>query len=286
VTAIDVAARLPRRRRKPRTWSHRVAIGSGIVIGLIIVAAVFAPLIAPDNPNAISLGSQFAPSSAAHLLGTDASGRDILSRLLYGARPALIGPTVAVLVAAMLATLLAVLCAWLGGWFDRIISRAIDILFAFPGVLLALLAAAVFGAGFVASILAVGIAEVPYIARVIRTEAMRQRSRPYIEGALVQGFASPAVIVRHLIPNLMPTVITQIALSFGYVIMNLAAISYLGLGIQPPNADWGSMVSDGQSSIIQGYPEEALYAAACIVVLVVAFTLLGDHVARRLESRR
>ena len=286
MSALEAVARLPRSRRTPRTWSHRVAVGSAVVIGLIILAAIFAPVIAPDNPDTINLGTQFAGSSSAHLLGTDASGRDILSRLLYGARPALIGPAVAVLIAAFLATTLAVLCAWFGGWFDRVVGRAIDILFAFPGVLLALLAAAVFGAGFVASIIAVGIAEVPYIARVIRTEAMRQRSRPYIEGSVVQGFAAPAVIVRHLIPNLMPTVITQIALSFGYVIMNLAAISYLGLGIQPPSADWGSMVSDGQTSIIQGYPEEALCAAACIVVLVVAFTLLGDYIAQRLEGRR
>ncbi len=286
MSVVDTVVRLPRRRRVRRTWSHRVAIGSGVLIAIVALAAVLAPVIAPHDPNAINLGQTFAPPSAAHPLGTDAEGRDLLSRLLYGARPSLLGPALAVLIATTLATTLAVLCAWLNGWFDRVVSRAVDVLFAFPGVLLALLVAAIFGAGFIASIVAVGIAEVPYIARVIRTEAMRQRSRPYIEGSLVQGFSAPAILVRHLLPNLRPTIITQMALSFGYVMLNLAAVSFLGLGIQPPAADWGSTVSDGQTAIVEGHPQEALYAAGCIVIVVVAFTLLGDYIATRLEARQ
>jgi len=274
------------RRRLPRDWSRAVAWTAGAVILLVVVAAVFAPLLAPHNPNALNLNEAFSAPTARYPLGADASGRDLLSRLLYGARPALLGPTLAVLLATMLGTVVAVASAWFGGLADRVISRLLDLLFAFPPLLLALLVAATFGAGFTTSILAVGIAEVPYIARVIRTEAIRQRKRPYIEGSLVQGLPGVAIIWRHLLPNVAPTVFTQMTLSFGYVIVNLAAVSFLGLGVQAPTADWGSMVSEGQSSLVQGYPQESLYASACIIVVVVAFTVFGDWVAARMEARR
>jgi peptide/nickel transport system permease protein len=273
-------------RFRRRNWLRIVALIAAGVIAGIVVAALLAPWIAPANPNAVNLGDAFAPPSASHLLGTDASGRDLLSRLLWGARPALLGPTLAVLIATTAGSGIAVFSAWLGGLTDRVISRVVDVLFAFPGILLALLAAAVFGAGFGASIIAVGVAEIPYIARVVRTEALRQRSRPYVEAMVVQGFSSPAVVFRHLVPNVLPIIYTQMTLSFGYVMINLASVSYLGLGIQPPSADWGSMVSEGQSSLIQGYPQESLYAGFAIVLVVVAFTIFGDYVAIRAESKR
>jgi peptide/nickel transport system permease protein len=252
----------------------------------MVLAAILAPVLAPHNPDVINLSAAFQRPTAAHPLGTDASGRDLLSRLLYGARPALLGPALAVLIATAAGTLIALVAAWFGGGVDRVVSRVADVLFAFPGILLALLVAATFGAGFGAAILAVGVAEIPYITRVIRTEALRQRSRPYIDGSLVQGFSAWAITARHLLPNVLPTIFTQMTLSFGYVMIALASVSFLGLGIQPPQADWGSMVSEGQSSLIQGYPQESLYAGACIVIVVVAFTVFGDWVAGRAEARR
>lgn len=285
VRAVD-AARMARRRRRPRNWSRVTAYTAGAVIAVVVLAAVLAPVLAPHNPSTVNLNEAFSRPTAQYPLGADASGRDLLSRLLYGARPALLGPALAVLLATALGTTIAVASAWFGGITDRVISRVLDLLFAFPALLLALLVAATFGAGFTAAILAVGIAEVPYIARVIRTEALRQRKRPYIEGSLVQGLPGATIVGRHVLPNLLPTVFTQMTLSFGYVIVNLAAVSFLGLGVQPPTADWGSMVSEGQSSLVQGYPQESLYASACIVVVVVAFTIFGDWVAARMEARR
>ena len=285
-TLAGAATRVHGSRRRPRNWPRLIAYLAGGLIVLVVLAAVFAPLLAPADPNAVNLGSAFAPPSSAHLLGTDASGRDLLSRLLYGARPSLLGPALAVLIATVLGTMVAIIGAWFGGIVDRVVSRVVDLLFALPGLLLALIVAAIYGPGFVTSIVAVGIAEVPYITRVIRTEALRQRRRPYIEGSLVQGSSGVTIVARHLVPNLLPTVFTQMTLSFGYVMINLAAISFLGLGIQPPKADWGSMVSEGQSSLVQGYPQESLYASACIAVVVVAFTLFGDWVAVRAEARR
>jgi peptide/nickel transport system permease protein len=269
-----------------RDWSKTVAYAAGGLIVLVALAALFAPFIAPDDPNAVNIADVFAGPSRAHLLGTDAVGRDMLSRLLYGARPALLGPTLAVLIATTISAVAALVGAWFGGWVDRLLSRVGDVLFAFPGILLAMLAAAVLGASFATSIAAVGIAEVPYVARIVRTEAWRQRGRPYVEASLVQGFSRTAVISKHLLPNVLPTIFTQMTLSFGYVMMSLASVSFLGLGIQPPAADWGSMVSEGRSSLIGGHPQESLYAGACIVVIVVAFTLFGDYIVRRVEARR
>jgi len=179
-----------------------------------------------------------------------------------------------------------VTAAWIGGIVDTALSRIVDVLFAFPGILLALVTAAMFGAGFWSSIIGVAVAEVPYIMRVIRTEAIRHRSRPYIEGALVQGFSGRMIVARHLVPNVLPAVFTQMTLSFGYVMINLASVSFLGLGVQPPTADWGAMVSEGQSSVIQGYPQESIYAGVAIVIVVVSFTLFGDFLAERAEAKR
>jgi peptide/nickel transport system permease protein len=278
----------PSRRRlgsipRPRLrggWSTWAAIVSAIFLALVVILAIASP----GDPNTTNLGESLAGPSGKHLLGTDAAGRDLFARIVEGARPSLLGPALAVLLATVLASTIAVTAAWFGGWPDRLLARAVDILFAFPGILLALLAAAVFDPSFATAIIAVGVAEVPYIARVIRTEALRQRSRPYIEASRVQGFSGVAVVWRHLIPNLLPIIATQMALSFGYVMMNIAAVSFLGLGIQPPSADWGSMVAEGQSAIIEGHPQESLYASVCIVLVVVAFTLIGDYFANRLES--
>lgn len=283
---VQTVGLLRQRRRRVRSWPRIVAYSSGALLALVVLAAVFAPLIAPGDPNTLDLGDAFARPSAQHLLGADATGRDLLSRLVYGARPALLGPALAVLLATVTGSVIAVIAAWTGGLVDRVLSRGIDVLFAFPGILLALLTAALFGAGFWSSIIGVAVAEVPYITRVIRTEALRHRSRPYMEGALVQGFSGGTIVVRHLVPNVLPSVFTQMTLSFGYVMINLASISFLGLGVQPPTADWGAMVSEGQSSLVQGYPQESIYAGLAIILVVVAFTLFGDYVAERAEARR
>jgi peptide/nickel transport system permease protein len=285
-TLTQAATVLRTRRRRRRSWPRIVAYSAAGVIVVVVLATLFAPLIAPHNPNAVDLNAAFSKPTGQYPLGADASGRDLLSRLLYGARPALLGPALAVLLATTAGTLLAVVAAWVGGIVDRILSRTVDVLFAFPGILLALLAAAMFGAGFWSSIIGVAVAEVPYIMRVIRTEALRHRSRPYMEGALVQGFSGRSIVLRHLLPNVLPSVFTQMTLSFGYVMINLASVSFLGLGIQPPTADWGAMVSEGESSLVQGYPQESLYAGAALVIVVVAFTLFGDYIAERAEARR
>lgn len=278
MTTLAVATSDTRRVRSG-LWRDPVVIATSGVIILLVAMAILAPWIAPSDPNyANILGVNQGPS-AAHWLGTDAFGRDLLSRLIYGARLSLLGPALIIAISATLGTTLAIAAAWFGGWFDQIVSRVADILFAFPGLILAMLAVAMFGSGLVAPVIALSISYTPYLMRVIRAEAVRQRNLPYVAACYVEGLSARTICTRHLLPNVTPLLVVQATLSFGYALVDLAAVSYLGLGVQPPTSEWGLMVSTGQSSILAGYPQESLYAGAMIVITVVAFNLLGDRLA-------
>ena len=273
-------------RRRPRPLRASRALGvsgtlAAIVLVAIVVVALLAPLLAPHDPDAVDILNPFAGASAAHPLGTDASGRDLLSRLIHGSRTALLGPLLVVGVSSLVGVALAIAAAWFGGLLDTLVARGLDVLFAFPGLLLAIIASAVLGAGLVTAALALSISYIPYIARIVRSEALRQRNLPYVQALWSQGVPAWAVCVRHLLPNLLPLLAAQVTLMLGYATVDVAAISYLGLGVQPPTADWGTMVAVGQAGIVQGHPQESLYAGLCLVVLVLAFTQLGDALADR-----
>ena len=255
---------------------------AGAVVFLLVAVAIFGPLIAPHDPDAVDQIHVYASSSSAHLLGTDEVGRDILSRLIYGARPSLFGPAMIVAIAVLLGGMLAVVAAWFGGWIDAVISRAMDILFAFPGLILAIAAVAIFGPGLVAPVIALAIAYTPYIARVLRSAAVRERRLPYIETSWVQGASVRRIWGGHLIPNLLPLMFVQASISFGFALLDLAAISFLGLGVQPPKSEWGLMVANGQPGILAGHPQQSLYAGITVLIAVVAFNVLGERLSRRL----
>lgn len=285
----SLASRGPLSRVRSRRSDSRVdtvVVVTGSFIALLVITAVFAPWIAPSDPNFGSILSSNQGPSAAHLLGTDSFGRDILSRLIYGARLSLLGPALIIVISTSIGTVLAIACAWFGGWFDQVVSRVADIFFAFPGLILAMLAVAMFGPGLVAPVIALSIAYTPYLLRVIRSEALRQRNLPYVAACYVGGLSARTICTRHILPNVTPLLIVQATLSFGYALVDLAAVSYLGLGVQPPTAEWGIMVSTGQSSILAGHPQESLFAGVMIIVTVVAFNLLGDRLAARQSTVR
>jgi peptide/nickel transport system permease protein len=256
-----------------------VGVISAAIIAIAAALALIGPAIAPHDPNAGLLSDAFVGPGPGHPLGFDGQGRDLLSRLLAGARSSLLGPLAVVAMSMLVGTLLAVFSAWRGGWFDGVTSAVMDILFAFPAILLAILAAAVFGSGLVAASIALAIAYTPYIARVIRSGAQRERAQGYVAALEVQGLPALAICVRHLVPNVLPLIVAQGTVLFGYAMVDLAAISFIGLGVQPPQADWGLMVASGQSGVIQGYPAESLSAGLCIVIVVVAFHLLGEKLS-------
>ena len=196
----------------------------------------------------------------------------------------MLGP-LAVVVGSMAAgVLLAVTAAWRRGASDAVISSGLDVLFAFPGILLAVLAAAVFGAGLTAAAIALAIAYMPYVARVLRGAALKERSQPYVAALEVQGASAASICLRHLIPNIMPLIVAQATILFGYAMVDLAAISFLGLGVQPPEPNWGVMISENQVGIPQGYPLPALVACACIVVVVIAVNVLGERLFEQAQA--
>ncbi len=279
--AISARAR-PTTKPRRRDW---VLLGCAAFIVVIVAVALLAPWIAPHDPNQVDILAAHEGPSASHLLGTDALGRDLLSRLIWGARLSLLGPALIVVIATVVGTTLAILAAWMGGWFDGVTSRVLDILFAFPGLIFAILAVAIFGPGLAAPVIALSIAYLPYDARVLRSVALRERNLPYIQACYVEGLPTRTITARHLLPNILPFVFVQATLSFGYALVDLAAVSYLGLGVAPPTPEWGLMVANGQASILTGYPEESLYAGLLIVATVVAFNLLGDRLASRFSVR-
>ena len=279
----------PLRRRAWRRSARRAGAltwAAAAVAAVLVVAAVLAPVIAPYSPTAIDLGNSFAPSSGAHLMGTDQTGRDIFSRLLWGTRTSLLGPVAVVAISTVCGLVVGVLAGWAGGLADAVISRVLDLLFSFPGLLLAIIAATLFGAGLTAPIVALSIAYLPWIARSARAAVLLERERPYIAACRVQGMSGIRVALVHAVPNVAPVVIAQAAINFGYALIDLAGISYLGLGVQPPAADWGLMISEGQTVIVSGAPQEALWASAACVLAVVAFNVLADAVADRVAGRR
>jgi peptide/nickel transport system permease protein len=252
-------------------------VASACVIAVATFVAIFGTLLAPYSPVLTNLSLAWVGPSGGHLLGFDVQGRDVVSRLLAGAATSMLGPLAVVVLSMTAGALLAVVAAWRRGALDAVISSGLDILFAFPGILLAVLAAAVFGAGLPAAAIALSIAYTPYVARVLRGAALKERNQPYVAALEVQGVSAPGICLRHLVPNMLPLIIAQATIMFGWAMVDLAAISFLGLGVQPPNPNWGVMISENQTGIMQGYPLPALAAGVCIVVVVVAFNVLGER---------
>ncbi|MFH8519655.1 ABC transporter permease [Streptomyces gelaticus] len=278
-------------RRRPGLRGLK-ALGQGplftvavALLGALVLVAVLAPLLAPYDPEAVDLSVSLTGTSADHLLGTDQSGRDILSRLIHGARTGLLGPLLVVVVSTLLGTFIGVIAAWGGGWADTVLSRSMDMVFAIPGLLLAILLVSVVGSGMTAPVVAMAVAYTPYVGRLVRGIARQEKARPYIESYRVQGWSGWTICLRHLLPNIAPTVFAQSAMNFGYALMDLAALSFLGFGVQPPTADWGAMINEGQAALQQEAMLPALAPSACIVLAVVAFGIVGEGLADRIARR-
>ena len=275
--------------RASRGWAMLRATGpagiaSAIVIAVAIFMAIFGTLLAPYDPITPNLSLAWVGPVGGHLLGYDFEGRDVLSRLIVGARTSMLGPLAVVLACMTAGALLAVAAAWRGGALDAFISSGLDVLFAFPGILLAVLAAAIFGAGLTAAAIALSIAYMPYVARVLRGAALKERNQPYVAALEVQGASATSICLRHVIPNIMPLIVAQATILFGYAMVDLAAISFLGLGVQPPEPNWGVMISENQVGLPQGYPLPALAACACIVAVVIAFNVLGERLFEQAQA--
>ncbi|MFE5025641.1 ABC transporter permease [Streptomyces sp. NPDC056656] len=259
---------------------------AGGVMTLVVLAAVLAPLLAPYAPDAIDLSASLVGTSGDHLLGTDSSGQDLLSRVLYGARTSLIAPILLLAIAALLGVTLGTVAAWRGGWVDTLVSRLTDVMYAFPGLLFTVLIIAVFGSGMTTSVLALGLAYTPTVAKYTRSVALAERRKPYIDAYRVLGMGGARICARFLVPNLGRSVVGYLVVLFGEALMSLATLSYLGFGAQPPSSDWGLMVQEGQAAVVQGALLPALVPGFAIALVVVSFNVVGVWAADRLGSRK
>jgi peptide/nickel transport system permease protein len=276
------AWRMSRLRSFGGTWLFTL---SCVVLVGFVVMAVCAPLLAPYPPDQTDLLNSLAPPSSAHWLGTNQFGQDTLSRIIYGSRTSMIGPLSIVVLSTVFGILLGLIAGWRGGWVDAGLSRLFDIMFAFPGLLLAILAVALFGKGLAAPVIAMSIAYTPFVARLVRSLVLQAKARPYVAAYQVQGFGSTHVATRRLLPNIAPTVLAQSTLNFGYAVIDLAALSFLGLGVQPPTPDWGAMINEGRGAVLSGEPLSAIAPAVAIIIVVVAFNFVGEELADRIAGR-
>ncbi|MFC9701642.1 ABC transporter permease [Streptomyces sp. NPDC055721] len=254
-------------------------------VALVTVVALLAPWLVPYDPNAIDLGNALAGPSPDHLLGVDAAGRDTLSRLLLGARTSLLGPLGVVVFSTLAGVAVGMAAAWRGGWLDSVLSRSTELVFAFPGMLLAILIISIYGEGLIAPVIALSVAYLPYVSRLTRSLVLAERARPYVSAYQVQGHSGLQICLRHVLPNIAPVVLAQSTINFGYALMDLAGLSFLGLGIPALTPDWGRMVFDGQTAIQHGYPLSAILPSVFIVLTVVAFNVVGERWADRVARR-
>ncbi|MFJ2353494.1 ABC transporter permease [Glutamicibacter sp. NPDC087673] len=278
---IHTAPRLPFKRLSLHKTRYGLVFAISFLV-IVLIAAIFAPLVAPYSPSVVDLLRVNSGPSATHLLGTDTLGRDILSRMVYGSRTALTGPIVVVLVSTVLGLLSGLWAGWAGGTVDAIISRVFDIVLAFPALLLAILAVALFGKGLVAPVIAMSIAYTPYIGRLTRQLVATEKNRQYVAAYQVQGFSAPWIATRAVLPNVLGVVGSQTTQNFGYVLVELAALSFLGLGIQAPTPDWGNMINEGQAALVSGSFLPALIPSIAVVLVVIAVSSVGGWLSDKL----
>jgi peptide/nickel transport system permease protein len=246
-----------------------------IIIAIFIAVATLAPVIAPYDPLMQSYLKINAYPSSEHWLGTDQFGRDVLSRLIYGSRNSLIFGLISPTLAAIFGTGLGIAAGYFGGITDRLVTRIIDLLLAFPELLLAILIAAVLGGGFWNIVAVITVAFVPGFARVARASTLAVKQEPYVEAAIAGGVTTPMIILRHVLPNISAPIVVLMTLWVASAIRLEASLSFLGIGTQPPNPSWGNIIRDGLGNIF-GSPWPIIGAGFAITVVVLAFNLIGD----------
>lgn len=268
--AAELAAPAP---KKDRT-GLRLAIFGGLAAALVLVA-LFADQIAPYDPYEQDLSQALQAPSLAHPAGTDRYGRDLLSRIIVGGRSSIFWTLLLVAIIAVVGTVVGMVAGWRGGWLDTLLMRISDIFLAFPGLVFALAVASVLGGGMQNAVIALAAVSWPKYARLARGLTLTQKEQPYLRAARMAGCTTPQLIFRHVLPNIAGTILVTATLDIGTMMMELAGLSFLGLGAQAPMAEWGSMMSDNRS-LLQTAPWTVLGPGIAIFVTVVVFNLLGD----------
>lgn len=264
---------------------NRGAVVGMILLAGLVTAVLAAPMLTSHDPVQVSPPDRFQPPSLAHPMGTDNLGRDVWSRFLYGGRVSLQVGLVAVAIGAVMGVLLGLTAGFYGGWLDSLFSWVADVLLAFPGILLALVVVTILGPGLVNVMIAVGVAFIPSFIRVARGSVFATREQPYVEAAHALGVPGSAIIHRHILPNILRPLVVLATLGTGTAILEGAALSFLGLGAQPPAPEWGSMLNAGQNFMRQGW-WVAVFPGLGIFAVVLAVNLLGDGMSDAMFDER
>ncbi|MEQ9643085.1 MAG: ABC transporter permease [Alphaproteobacteria bacterium] len=278
----------------PRPWyttvvyqarRHPLGAAGAFVVLLMIFMALFADLIAPYDPTATSFANMHEAPGAAFLLGTDQFGRDLLSRIIYGARTALFVGFVAAFAGSTIGLVLGVSSAYFGGLFDLVFQRVMDVFMAFPLIIMALAVVSILGPGTQNVIIAITLPFIPNCARVVRSSALAIREIPYVDAARAMGYSHTRIILRHMAPNVMAPYLIMLTAFVGQAILLEASLSYLGLGVQEPTPAWGLMLQGGAEEYAESAPWIAIFPGLAITLAVFAFNLFGDSVRDTLDPR-
>ena len=271
-----------------RVWkklrASRSAMAGGLVVGFFLLIALLAPVLPVPDPVATDWGAVRQAPSAAHLFGTDEIGRDVLSRMIWGARASLLAGVVSVGIAVLLGVPLGILAGYFGGWTDAAISRCTEALLAAPFLILAIALAAFLGPSLTNAMIAIGISATPIFIRLTRGQVMSVKAEDYVDGARAIGLGHWAIMSRYILPNVLPPILVQSTLTIATAIITEASLSFLGLGQQPPAPSWGSMLNVAKNFLEQA-PWMALFPGAAIFLVVLGFNLLGDGLRDALDPR-
>ena len=264
---------------------NKTAVFSFVLIVLMVLAAVLAPFVTPYDENSMDLLHRLSAPSAAHLLGTDEGGRDELTRLLYGARVSLLIGVVPALLSLLLGSLLGVIAGYRGGIVDTLIMRTADVTLAFPSMLLAMVIMYSLGGGIVNVFLTLTLVSWANVARVVRAQTLKLKNSEFVEAARVIGVSKDKIMRRHILPNCLPTLLVLFTLNIPASILTESSLSFLGLGIQPPNASWGLMINTGRQYLYSA-PWLCFVPGAAIMLIVLAFNFLGNGLLDVLDPRQ
>ncbi len=258
---------------------------ASLLVVFIVSITIFAPILTPYDPTLGDLGSSLNPASSAHWFGTDQQGRDILSRVIWGGRSTLVAALAVVILSELVGIPLGLIAGYFGGATDTVISRSLEVILAFPPLLLAFVVISVFGRGFENAVIALSITYVPLIARVVRSAVLVERETPYVEAARALGASDSRILAQHILRNIASPILVQSSLDLAYTILDLAALGFLGLGVQPPTPDWGGMISEGRAHLLIN-PSEALTAGVAVMISVIAFNVVGDGLRAQFDPKR
>lgn len=265
---------------------HRLAMVGVVILSLIVFASVFAPVLSPYDPNRVNLRERSQPPSLQHWMGTDRTGRDVLTRVLYAGRISLMVGVVAVTISLLVGTVLGAVAGHFGGWVDSLIMRAVDVVMTFPAIIILLSLAAIVGPGIVQTMLIVGLLGSPIPCRLVRSRMLSLREQEFVTAARALGASDGRIILKHALPNSFDVLIVYATLGIASAILLEAGLSFLGLGVQPPTASWGNMLNVARNiSYLEGYPWEWMPAGVAIVLTVLAINFIGDGLRDAFDPR-